>query len=141
VPAPPAAAAKQPAPPADSAPKNTSPQESKSPAARVTTPARTIEPPKATSKASAEPSRADPSRSAEPAGSYFSVQVGALRSRAGADAVLKELSARGYDGYIVEPQAGSSLYRVRVGKYKDRRDAEELKRRLEKENFKPLITR
>jgi DedD protein len=141
VPAPPAAAAKQPAPPADSAPKNAPPQESRPPAPRVTPPARAVDPPEAASKASAEPSRADPSRSAEPAGSSFSVQVSALRNRAGAEAVLKDLSARGYDGYIVGPQAGSSLYRVRVGKFKDRRDAEELRRRLEKENFKPLITR
>jgi cell division protein FtsN len=141
VPAPPAAAAKQPAPPADSAPKNAPPQESRPPAPRVTPPARAVDPPEAASKASAEPSRADPSRSAEPAGSSFSVQVSALRNRAGAEAVLKDLSARGYDGYIVGPQAGSSLYRVRVGKFRDRRDAEELRRRLEKENFKPLITR
>jgi cell division septation protein DedD len=121
----------KPAPPSDSATKNAPPQEPAPPAARATPPARTpVEAPKATAKASAEPP-----------GGFFSVQVSALRSRAGADAVLKQLSARGFDGYIVGPQGGSSLYRVRVGKYKDRRDAEELGRRLEKENFKPLITR
>ena len=119
--APPPSPAKQPAQPSDSALKSP--------------------PPKTAATAPAESPKTDTARSAEPAGGVFSVQVSAMRNRAGADSVVKELSAKGYDAYIVGPQGGSSLYRVRVGKYKDRRDAEEIKLRLEKENYKPLITR
>jgi cell division septation protein DedD len=118
-PLPPPAA--QPARPSDSALKNS--------------PAKTPGNPPAESPVAGD------ARAAEPAGGVFSVQVGALRNRAGADAIVKSLAAKGYDAYVVGPQGSSSLYRVRVGKYKDRRDAEELMRRLEKENYKPLITR
>jgi cell division septation protein DedD len=136
--APPPTPAKPTAQPSGSAPKSSPPQESKPPlAAAAKAPAAA----KTAANVPAEPPKADTARSVEPAGSVFSVQVSALRSRAGADAVVKELSAKGYDAYVVGPQGASSLYRVRVGKYKDRRDAEELKRRLEKENYKPLITR
>jgi cell division septation protein DedD len=130
--APPPSPARPPAQPSDSAPKSPPPQESKAPVAA---------PPKTAANVPAEPPKTDTARSAEPVGSVFSVQVGAMRSRAGAESVVKELSAKGYDAYLVVPQAGSSLYRVRVGRYRDRRDAEELKRRLEKENYQPLITR
>lgn len=72
------------------------------------------------------------------------VQVAALRDRAEAEAVVKQLAAKGYPAFLVDPTPGSPtvVYRVRVGRYKDRREAEQIVRRLEKEEqFKPWITR
>jgi cell division septation protein DedD len=139
---PPPSAAKQAAPLSGSAPRNVTPQETKPPATRGTTTAKAaVEPPKTTAKASVEPSKTGTPQSAEPAGGLFTVQVGAMRTRAAADAFVKELSAKGYDAYVVAPSVGSSLHRVRVGKFKDRRDADELRRQLEKENYQPLIIR
>lgn len=72
------------------------------------------------------------------------VQVAALRDRAEAEAVVKQLAAKGYPAFLVDPAPGSptAVYRVRVGRYKDRREAEQIVRRLEKEEqFKPWITR
>jgi DedD protein len=72
----------------------------------------------------------------------FAVQVAAPRDRAAAAAVAKRLVAKGYAAYIVEPTSAPIYYRVRVGPFKTRPEAEEAKRRLEKEEqFKPFITR
>jgi len=109
--------------------------------ARPSDSAVTSPPPKTVATPPAGAAVADTERPAGQAGGVFSVQVGALRNRAGADAIVKSLAAKGYDAYVVGPQGSSSLYRVRVGRFKDRRDAEDLMRRLEKENYKPLITR
>jgi cell division septation protein DedD len=93
-----------------------------------------------------EPVTSPPASAAAPrdtAGGY-SVQVAALRERGEADAVVKRLTAKGYPAFVVPPVAGSpsAVFRVRVGTYKDRREAEQILRRLEKEEqFKPWITR
>jgi len=80
-----------------------------------------------------------------PAGATgFSVQVIALRDRAASAAIAERLAGKGYNAYVLEPEAGgrSTLYRVRVGPYKTRGEADEARRRLEKEEkFKPSITR
>jgi cell division septation protein DedD len=80
----------------------------------------------------------------EPAGSGFAVQVAALNERTEAEAMLARLIAKGYQAYIVVPPPGSAaaVYRVRIGKFGTRRQAEEISRRLEKEEqFKPWIIR
>jgi cell division septation protein DedD len=59
--------------------------------------------------------------------------------------IVRRLAGRGYPAYILDPASGSAqpvYYRVRVGPYKTRSEADEAKRRLEKEEqFKPFITR
>ncbi len=91
----------------------------------------------------AEPAR--PTLPAEsPAGAGYTVQVAALRGRAEAAAIAERLVAKGYPAYVVEPSPGvpAAVYRVRVGKYVDRREAERVLRRLEQEEqFRPWITR
>jgi cell division septation protein DedD len=79
----------------------------------------------------------------EAAGDGFAVQIAALADRKEAEAIASRLSGKGYAAYIVDPAPGSAaVYRVRVGKFKNRRDAEDVKRRLEKEEqFKPWIIR
>src|SRR5262249_24064326 len=81
--------------------------------------------------------------SAEPAGNGFALQVTALRERGEAEAIAKRLSSRGYTAYVMTPAAGApSVYRVRVGKFKTRREAEAMATKLQKEEqFTPWITR
>jgi DedD protein len=72
------------------------------------------------------------------------VQIAALRDRAAAISIIRRLSSKDYPAFIVEPAAGTPApsYRVRVGPYQDRREAEAIARRLEREEqFKPFITR
>ena len=76
---------------------------------------------------------------AEPAGNGFVVQVAATRARSEADAMARRLSAKGYPTFVTT--AGTN-FRVRIGKYNDRREAESIASRLEKEEeLKPWITR
>ena len=74
----------------------------------------------------------------------FTVQVVALRGRTEADVIVGQLAAKGYPAYMLEPAPNTParVYRVRVGRYRDRWRAEEVLRRLEEEEqFKPWITR
>ena len=79
----------------------------------------------------------------EPAGAGFAIQVAALKEPSEADAIVKKLAGKGYPAYVVMPQKGApSMYRVRVGKYKERREADSVAARLQKEEqFKPWIVR
>ena len=77
----------------------------------------------------------------QPAGdAAFTLQVTALKERSEADAVAKRLTAKGYSAYVMTTDG--SVYRVRVGRFKTRQDAEAVATRLQKEEqFKPWITR
>jgi DedD protein len=75
----------------------------------------------------------------EPAGSGFVVQVAAVRQRAEADRIAQRLTGKGYPAFVTTSGAN---FRVRVGKFDDRRQAETVAGRLEREEqFKPWITR
>ena len=73
----------------------------------------------------------------------YVVQVAAVRGRAAADRMATRLVDKGYAAYVADPSAATPvLFRVRVGRFSDRRDAEAVASRLEKEEqFKPWITR
>jgi cell division protein FtsN len=61
---------------------------------------------------------------AEPAGpSRFTVQVGAFRERAPAEALRATLAAHGHDAYIAEGDGDGGRFRVRVGSYASREEA------------------
>ncbi len=66
-----------------------------------------------------------------------------MRERTEADTIARRLSSKGYPSFVTTSgAAGPRVFRVRVGKYADRRAAESVKTRLEKEEqFKPWITR
>jgi cell division septation protein DedD len=106
------------------------------------------EPPKA---AHAAPSAAAPSTapaatdaaSSEPGGQGFAVQIAALNVRSEADAIAKRLSSKGYAAYVITPANGTpTVFRVRVGKFPTRREAETIAAKLQKEEqFKPWVTR
>jgi cell division septation protein DedD len=115
-----------------SAPNTSAPVAVDKPARAVSTPA----PPPASKEAPAKPAPV-----AESAGD-FAVQVAALNARGEADAIAKRLSTKGYAAYVVPPGNGAVMFRVRVGHFKTRRDAEPVFAKLQKEEqFKPWITR
>ncbi len=71
---------------------------------------------------------------------YFSVQVGAFGTKANALSLKKELERRGYVSMISEASMrGSSLYRVRVGQFASRMEAEKQEQRLQAEGFPTRI--
>jgi cell division septation protein DedD len=78
-----------------------------------------------------------------PADGGFALQVAALRELGEAEAIAKKLSSKGYSAYVLAPATGTpSVYRVRVGQFKSRHDAEAAAAKLQKEEqFKPWITR
>jgi cell division septation protein DedD len=110
-------------------------------------PARTEEAPKpaaeAPKPAAPAPTPAAAANLREPAGSGYAIQVAALRQRAEADNVARALSSKGYPAYVMTPENGApAVFRVRVGKFKDRSEAETVAARLQKEEqFKPWIVR
>jgi DedD protein len=73
----------------------------------------------------------------------FAVQVAALRDRTDAAAIVKRLADKGYPAYLQDPSPGSKpVYRVQVGRYPTRGEAEKIAARLKsEEQFSPWITR
>lgn len=72
----------------------------------------------------------------------FTVQVDALRHKQDAEALVKILKARHYPVFLVAPEYAHSkdnLYRVQVGPFTTREDAEKVRARLSQEGFKPFI--
>jgi cell division septation protein DedD len=111
-------------------------------AAEPPAPAETVPPEPAAERTAAE---GPPAAARESRGDTgWVVQLAALRDRAAADAIVRRLSGKGYPAFLVPPAAGAPApgYRVRVGRYTDRREAERIARRLEREEqFRPFITR
>ena len=70
------------------------------------------------------------------------VQVAAVNQRADADTIARRLTGKGYPAFVTTPAGAANVFRVRVGSYPDRREAESVAGRLEKEEqFKPWVTR
>lgn len=111
------------------------------PAERKAAPSPTVPAPRA--KAEAPPEPVATATSGEPAGNGFVVQVAAVNDRGEADTIAKRLASKGYPSFVTTPPNGvPKMFRVRIGKYPTRREAEAIAARLEKEDqFKPWITR
>jgi septal ring-binding cell division protein DamX len=92
--------------------------------------------------AAAAPPPAAPS-AGEPTGQGYVVQIAALNVRSDAEAIAKRLSNKGYAAYVVAPPDGTpAVYRVRVGKFPTKREADSVAAKLQKEEqFKPWVTR
>jgi cell division protein FtsN len=119
-PAPPPPAVKQPPPAAAPPPPR---DKAPAPAAPAPQPAQQASAPLTT--AAAQPS--------DPTGPGYAVQVAAYRDRRDADTLAKQLTAKGYPAFVMDPVKGTStsLFRVRVGKYKTLKDAEAIEARLQ----------
>ena len=104
---------------------------------------RPVPPPPAAAPAAAVASSASPP-ALDPSGPGFAVQVSISETRREADQLARQLVAKGYPAFVVDPVKGTpkQIYRIRVGKYRNRKEAEEVLARLEKnEHFKPWIAR
>ena len=79
----------------------------------------------------------------EPSGSGYVVQVMAAVKREEAEGLARRLTSKGYPTFVsVGDTKGPAKFRVRVGKYSDKREADAIVRRLEQEeHFKPWLTR
>ena len=128
--------------------KPTPPAEQLKPAPERTTatagpPPPAKEPARAPAPAATAAPAVAPPASSEPAGQGFAVQIAALNVRSEADAIAKRLSSKGYAAYVLTPANGTpSVFRVRVGKFPTRREAETVAAKLQKEEqFKPWVTR
>jgi cell division septation protein DedD len=98
-------------------------------------------PPAQTSKPAAGPATAS-AQGARPGA--WAVQVVALSDRGAANAVVQRLMGKGYPAFVLAPQAGAPVqhYKVQVGRFPDRSEAEQVKTRLKKEEqFEPIIVR
>ena len=74
----------------------------------------------------------------------YAVQITTLREGTAAERMAQGLVEKGYPAFVVPPGRGVPVpvFRVRVGTYSDREEAEQVLRRLEgEESFKPWITR
>jgi DedD protein len=114
---------KAPAPPPAATPKTTTP-------APIGPAQRGVQ---ATSVPAPVPVAGASAPASDPAGPGFAVQVAAYKDREDADRLAKQLSAKGYPAFVMDPVKGTStvMFRVRVGKYKTRKDAEAVEARLQ----------
>jgi cell division septation protein DedD len=105
--------------------------------AAATPPAKSAPPPSPAPPASAP---RDASQNGSRQGAWI-VQVISLQDRGAAATIATRLAGKGYPAFVLDPAPGApAIYRVQVGGYPDRRDAEQASRRLEKdEQFKPLV--
>lgn len=70
---------------------------------------------------------------------FFTVQVGAFSSRKNAFELRNELSGK-YDTYVIEDKNENYvLYKVRIGKFKERKEAEHIRGRLIKQGYPARI--
>ena len=71
------------------------------------------------------------------------VQVAALNDRGEADEIARRLVSKGYGAFVVAPASGNpAVYRVRVGTFKTKSEADMVGAKLKKEErFDPWITR
>lgn len=124
----PAATPSKPASPAPTPPKSASPAPTPA-ASPAATPTATVP---------ATPAGAEPT-----AAGGFAVQVAAVNVRGDADTIAKRLASKGYAAYVETPTNNTGVvFRVRVGKFKTRREAEVIAAKLQKEEqIKPWVTR
>ena len=70
------------------------------------------------------------------------IQVHALQNRDAANTLVRSLKSKGYPAFLLAPSASSpQIFRVQIGGYRDRSEAEKVASRLKEEQFKPDIKR
>jgi len=68
-------------------------------------------------------------------GDYFTIQVGAFTAKKNVLALKNELQSKGYKVYVLKSENGSTIYKVRVGKYLRRSEAEQVTEALVKDGY------
>jgi len=70
------------------------------------------------------------------------IQIHNLRDRTAANGIVRRLVSKGYPAFLVAAGPPTNSYKVQVGRYKNREDAQPVIERLKKEEqFNPWITR
>jgi cell division protein FtsN len=72
----------------------------------------------------------------------FVLQLGAYREEGTAQTVIQGLSGQGYQAQVMAkdlPAKGGKWYRVRIGPFKNREEAEKMAKRLEHDGFQSII--
>ena len=80
----------------------------------------------------------------QPVPNGYAVQVAALLAQKDAESVHRALKGKNYRVFIVQPQyseANDNLFRVQVGPFLTREEAEESRDKLSQEGFNPFIRR
>jgi DedD protein len=123
------------------------PEEDSAPVREIPTPA--VEPPPAP-EPKASPAR-EPEKTPAPAPAEtgarpgtWAVQVISLSDRRAATQIVQRLSGKGYPAFLVSPVPGAPMqvYKVQVGRYRDRAEAQKVDARLKKEEkFETWIVR
>lgn len=101
----------------------------------TTTPASTAADTRPTATTTGAPVKAAPalpatstSTSTGPAGWKYSIQIATLTDQAGAEKYIQKLKAKGLDAWILnftQKSTGNSMYVVRIGHYKERKEADD----------------
>jgi cell division septation protein DedD len=103
-------------------------------------PGEPVAPAPAQTAAASPPS--SPASAAAP--TLYKVQVAAVTSRDEAERIVKHLKTKGYEAYVFVPENGErpGMFRVRIGAFKDKRQADLLAERLlrEEKRYKPWVT-
>jgi DedD protein len=118
-------------------------KESKSPATRAASEPDADLPPPSTPLANSRATAAARAKATQ-VGMGFTVQVAASRDKQDAEKLVKELKSRGFAVFLVlpeNPRSGDNLYRVQVGPYATREEAQKVRDKIAKEGFKPFIRR
>jgi cell division septation protein DedD len=111
---------------------------------KLASPPQTAAPPLVAKQQPAAPPAATPAPAAAPSagkpGAWI-VQLSALQDRGVAANTVRDLVAKGYPAFVLDPAPGApAIYRVQVGGYPDRDKADQAARRLEKEeHYKPYV--
>jgi cell division septation protein DedD len=92
----------------------------------------------APARSSPEPAVKDPGPASESPEDWV-VQVAAVKKRAEADTIARRLGSKGYSTFVLAE--GTKVFRVRVGNYKTRREADVVAAKLKKEErINPWVT-
>lgn len=109
-------------------------------------PAPRLAPPQATQSRAATAAPAPQAAAAGTIGTpqpgTWVIQIHVLRDRTAANGIVRRLIAKGYPAFLVAAGPPTSSYKVQVGRYKDKDEAQKVIERLKKEEqFNPWITR
>ena len=105
-----------------------------------------VPPPPAAKPAAAEAVPATPPANGEnatgPRPGNWVIQVHALQNQDAANTLVRNLKSKGYPAFLLAPSPNSpQIFRVQIGGYRDRSEAEKVASRLKEEQFKPDIKR
>ncbi|HEX8947469.1 MAG TPA: SPOR domain-containing protein [Dissulfurispiraceae bacterium] len=75
-------------------------------------------------KVASEAVKKDVVRKTESSKKLYTIQMGAFPTKEGAEQLMQSLKAKGYKPYIVDAGGGDTYYRVRVGSFHAKKDAD-----------------